>query len=137
MKKRVAIILAITLVFTLCACSSSKNDTTKTKHAYMLSFPTYSLYYLFDTEANTATSFIYYKEDNLAVSVVSGKYSGTVSSNSTVKVSFSDGGTKWTETVKFDSKMSSIKVSMGSDPTEATYMTTDVNRVISILEKNG
>lgn len=144
MRKVVASFLAFALILSLCACGSSPNRDTQTKYAYMLSFSTHAMYYLFDTETNTATTFTYYKDDKFVADVFTSEIDGELSGNSSVKLSFTDGIKPWTEKVVFDSKMSSIKVSIIDDPYstdgtpyEVTYLTTDVKNVVSLLEKNG
>ena len=146
-KRFVASILAFVLIFVLCGCAQiSKNDTTQntgsasendnktTKYAYTLYFPSYSMYYLFDSETNTATTFTYYKEENVVLDIMTGEYSGTLSNNGTVEVSFTDGVKPWTERVVFDSKMSSIRVLIIGTVSEVKYTATDVKKVMTILE---
>lgn len=146
-KRFVALFLAFVLIVALCGCGqTSKNSispntgsaseiaTEATKFAYTLYFPSYSMYYLFDSETKTATTFTYYKEDNVVLDIITGEYSGTLSNDGTVEVSFTDGVKPWTERVVFDSKMSSIRVLIIGTVSEVEYTATDVKKVMTILE---
>lgn len=141
MKKIVALILALSMVLALCGCGSGSNKNMK-ERAYVVTFSGYQFYYLFDTETHTVKWFYYDTGSKAICSYADGTYSGEITGNKTLKVSFTaEDKSKWVEKFVFDKNPKYVGITMLSDTigdsTEVRGIETDASKVVSILTKNG